>query len=478
MQSRARRMADTAASNVPAGTGSVAIGLLVGSIAAWGYQIMAEKRLPDDGYNAVNALWVLTFVATPGFFQPLEQEVARAVAHRRANGEGGGPVLWKAVRLGAGLALATAIVALAIFIFVPKTVDQLFKSGVSSGDHWLLIVSFIIALGTYATAFLVRGALSGNGRFSSYGMMHGVEGIARIAAVAIIVVGTSHTVTLVDNGQTVTREFASTGMFGFALVLPPIAAVIAALLWNRKIAKRDQLPKLAAPGPAASYSELSTALAWLLSSSVLAQVLSYAPVFAAQTLVGSGVEEQRLLAGFVTAMFLARVPLLMFQAVQAALLPKLAASAAAGRHDEFRAGLMKLLALVVAIGGLGVVGALALGSTVGKLIFHSKWTLSNSELALLAAGAAAYIVAFTLAQGLIALKAYSKLTLGWFVGGVGFLVVMPFGEDVFTRAQLAFLVSSMLAALTITVLLFREMKSHSATMDDLVAVISHEPLEL
>ena len=310
MQSRARRMADTAASNVPVGTGSVAIGLLVGSIAAWGYQIMAEKRLPDAGYNAVNALWILTFVATPGFFQPLEQEVSRAVAHRRANGEGGGPVLWKAVRLGAGLALATASVSLAVFIFIPKTVTQLFKSGVSTGDHWLLIASFIIALVTYATAFLVRGALSGNGRFSSYGMMHGVEGIARIVAVAIIVVGTSHSVEIREKGKLVTRDVASTGMFGFALVLPPIAAVIAALWWNRRIAKRDQLPKLAEPGPAASYSELSTALAWLLSSSVLAQVLSYAPVFAAQILVGSGAEDQRLLAGFVTAMFLARVPMI------------------------------------------------------------------------------------------------------------------------------------------------------------------------
>ena len=58
------------------------------------------------------------------------------------------------------------------------------------------------------------------------------------------------------------------------------------------------------------------------------------------------------------------------------------------------------------------------------------------------------------------------------------MAVMPFGDDVFTRAQLAFLVSSMLAALTITVLLFREMKSHSATMDDLIAVIGHESLEL
>ena len=474
MQNSAQRIVGAARSNVPEGTFSVAGGLIVGSVAAWGYQIMAEKRLPADGYNAVNALWVLTFVATPGFFQPLEQEVARAVADRRAQGKGGGPVLWKATRLGAGLALATALVALAVFIFIPKTVDQLFKPTVATRDHVLLIGAFIIAIGTYATAYLARGALSGNGRFSSYGMMHAVEGAARVVAVLAIVFATNHAVR--EGG--VTKQYASTGLFSFALVLPPIVAVLAALAWNRHVSKRDNLPPLAAPGPEASYSELSTALAWLLSSSVMAQILSYAPVFAAQILVGPGKEDQRLLAGFVTAMFLARVPLLMFQAVQAALLPKLAASAAEQRHDEFRTLLRKLFVLVLGIGITGVLASLALGKPVGKLIFHDKWTLSNGELALLAAGAGAYIVAFTLAQGLIALKAYSRLTLGWLVGAIGFVAVMPFGDDIFTRAQIAFLVSSVLAALTITALLIKELATHTGSLEDLVETIKHETLEL
>ena len=210
----------------------------------------------------------------------------------------------------------------------------------------------------------------------------------------------------------------------------------------------------------------------------MAQILSYAPVFAAQILVGPGKEDQRLLAGFVTAMFLARVPLLMFQAVQAALLPKLAASAAEQRHDEFRTLLRKLFVLVLGIGITGVLASLALGKPVGKLIFHDKWTLSNGELALLAAGAGAYIVAFTLAQGLIALKAYSRLTLGWLVGAIGFVAVMPFGDDIFTRAQIAFLVSSVLAALTITALLIKELATHTGSLDDLIETIKHETLEL
>ena len=42
-------------------------------------------------------------------------------------------------------------------------------------------------------------------------------------------------------------------------------------------------------------------------------------------------------------MLLARIPLFMFQAVQAALLPRLSRLAAKGELDEFRAGLKRLL---------------------------------------------------------------------------------------------------------------------------------------
>ncbi len=467
MALRARRVVDAARTNVPEGTFAVGAGLALGSLAAWGYQIFAEKRLSDPGYNAVNALWVLTFVATPGFFQPLEQEVARAIAHRRAEGVGGGPVLWRAARLGLTLAALLAVASAVVAVAAPSVVHQLFKN---QPDEWFLLAAFIVALFTYACAYLARGALSGNHRFRNYGMMHGTEGVGRIVAV-IAVVALSHQAAKDSHG--VTHTYASPGLFALALALPPIIAVIVSL-WGQH--------GLAMPGPEAPYSELSSALAWLLAASVLAQVLSYAPVFAAQILVKNDAKSQAALAGFVTAMFLARVPLLMFQAVQAALLPKLSAHAAQGKHDEFRSGLMRLFALVLAIAVIGVLGALVIGKPVGKVIFHEKWTLGNGALALLAAGAGAYIVAFTLAQGLIALRGYPRLTLGWTLGAIAFVLIMPFGlpgfaHDVFTRAQLAFLASSAVAAAVIAIQLMRTMRVSTASIDDLVEVIQHEPLE-
>lgn len=460
MQSRARRVVDTARTNVPEGTWAVGAGLFLASLAAWGYQILAERNLSDNQYNAVNALWITTFVVTPGFFQPLEQEVARAIAARRERGVGGGPVLWKAARLGALLVGVVAVFVVVFSAVARGAVDHFFRK---VPGEWLLVAALIAALVTYATAYLARGALSGNARFRNYGLMHGTEGTVRIVAVVAIVA-------LFAQPDPNLRPVKSLPvLFAFALVLPPIVAVIVSL-WGQR--------GLAEPGPDAPYSELSNALAWLLASSVFAQLLSYAPVFAAQVLEGNSKEEQKLLAGFITAMFLARVPLLMFQAVQAPLLPKLAAHSESGRHDEFRAGLLRLFAIVFVIAAIGILGALVAGRVVGKLVFHEKWTLGNGELALLAAGAGAYIIAFTLAQGLIALRAYTKLTLGWTAGAVAFVLamVMPI-DSIYTRAELSFLLSSVAAAGFISWFLLKEMDRKSASLADLVGVIEREPLE-
>ncbi len=111
-------------------------------------------------------------------------------------------------------------------------------------------------------------------------------------------------------------------------MLPPFGAIGIALRGQRGLVE---------PGPEAPYSELSTALGWLLLGSVLAQLLGYASFLAANALA-EGQAQEDLVAKFITGMFIARIPILLFQAVQAALLPKLAGLAGEGRHADFRVG--------------------------------------------------------------------------------------------------------------------------------------------
>ena len=142
---------------------------------------------------------------------------------------------------------------------------------------------------------------------------------------------------------------------------------------------------LAAPGPPAPWSELSSNLGYLLGGSLLAQVLSYAPFLGAQVLAKP--DQRALVADFIVGLFLSRIPILLFQAVQAALLPKLSTLVSAGRDDEFQNGVRKLVLIVVGIGVLGVVvGGIDRPVRRAASCSVSKFNLGHADVALLAAG--------------------------------------------------------------------------------------------
>ncbi len=427
---------------VPEGTWAIGAGLLIVGLSVYGFQVIAAKRLSDSDFTSLNVLWAMVFVFSPGLFQPLEQEVGRAVSARRARGEGGGPVVKRAALLGALLTLAVSI---ACGIAYRPIIDHLFN-----GRAWLLAGLFV-ALVCYSVAFLTRGTLSGNGRFGAYGLMHGSEGSVRlIACFALFALGVH-----------------SVGIYGFALAAPPILAVAISLRGQHD---------LMTPGPEAPYSELSGALAWLLLGSVLAQLLSYASVLGVQLLANES--QKNLSSHFITGLFVARVPLLLFQAVQAALLPKLAALASEGKHDDFRIGMQRLIGIVVALCVAGTLAATLIGPWAGEKLFADKWDLGNRDMFLLTLAATAFILALTLAQGLIALKAYRENAAAWIVGILAFVAGVALGNDLILRNELGFLAGGAAAAIVMVVLLVPRMRRGGATLQDLVEVVEHEPLEI
>jgi O-antigen/teichoic acid export membrane protein len=440
---RAQRLIEAAKKPVPEGTYAIGAGLLIAGLSAYAFQILSFRQLTKPQYNALNGLWVMVFVVAPGFFQPLEQEVARALAHRRAQGIGGAPLVKRAALLGAALASAVAIASL---IAAKPLVDELFH-----GDE-VLLVGLLIALFSYYLAHMARGTLSGNGRFGPYGIMHGSEGIVRVIFCAVLVaIGVS-----------------TPGPYGLALALPPLAAVAISLRGQHD---------LLAPGPAAPYSELSTALGWLLVGSVLAQALSYAAFLGATLLAHA--DQKEAVGDFIAGLFIARIPILLFQAVQAALLPKLAAHAGAGRGTDFRTGLKKLVLIVVAVGGLGIVGGFTVGSTAGQILFGDKFVLGSRDLGLLAVGSAAFILALTLAQGLIAVRSYRSAAFSWVAGIVTFLAVTALGNELFLRVELGFAMGSLAAAATMGAFLMSRMRTKVPTgVGELVEVLEHETLEI
>ncbi len=448
MSEPAQRLIEAARRQVPEGTYVVGAGLLVSGVTTYGFQILSYRLLSKPDYAALTALWVFVFVLAPGFFLPLEQEVGRAVADRRSRGIGGGPVTKRAMATGAALTGALSLITLAVALSTPIVHDK-FEGNTG------LAACLILGLVTYCTQHLTRGTLAGNGRFGPYGMILGAEGVIRLLPCAVLAAGG------------VTNPF----YYGLCLAIPPILAALVALRGQRG---------LLAPGPTAPWSELSTNIGFLLFGSLFAQALSYAPFLGVQLLSHTQVERARA-ADFIVGLFLARIPILLFQAVQAALLPKLAGLAGAGRIEDFRSGVRKLVTVVVAIGVIGVVGGGTLGPFAGKLLFGSKFTLGNGDLALLAAGSGLFILALTLAQALIALMGHARALVAWAVGIVAFLVVTALtGPDLFLRVEIGSIAGAAASAGMMGWMLIPRMREGIApdSLTELVQQIEHEPLEI
>ncbi|HEV7864019.1 MAG TPA: hypothetical protein VGR20_15010 [Acidimicrobiia bacterium] len=442
-----RKLLEGRSNPLPEGTLAVGAGLIVSGITSYGFLAISARALGPERYAPLGVLWALTYVVCPGVFLPLEQEVGRALSSRRASGVGGGPLIRRAALAGG---VAAAVLVAVTAGTSPLTLAHLFDHKV------LLLVALMLALSGYYVEFLVRGVLSGNGRFKPYGLILGSEAFLRMVACAGLALVGVHTV----------------GPYGVIIGLAPVAATLIGIRKERG---------LITPGPDAPWSELSTALGYLLAGSVMAQLLVNAGVFAVQILADAEEKGKHGVAGrFLNGLIIARIPLFMFQAVQAALLPKLAHLAASGRHADFRTGLKRLLAVVVAIGVLATATAFAIGPFVVTTMFGPDFELSHTDLGYLAAASAIYMLALALAQALIALASYSRVVIGWAVGLVVFVIVTAVQHDLLPRVERGFLAGSVASAIVMAVAVFNLLSSGAAASTDVEELIeaSHQlPIE-
>jgi O-antigen/teichoic acid export membrane protein len=428
---------------LPEGTLEVGAGLVVAGITTYAYLTLAKAALGESHYGPLGVLWAVIFTAGPGFFLPIEQEVSRALAARRSRGEGSGPLLRRAALLGSVL---LAVLVVAGLLTGPTVVEHLFSG------QWLLLVGLLLGLVGYLMGHLARGTVSGLGRFRPYAVYIGGEGVIRlVGCIVLAVVGVK-----------------TAGAYGVVLGLAPILAALVAMRRERGVVT---------PGPDAPYSELSTSLGALLAASVLAMALVNAGVIAVK-LLATGPNEDTVVSVFFVGVVVARLPLFLFQAVQAALLPKLTELATAGELDEFKQGFKKLVFVVAGVGLLGVLGSLVLGPAVVDRAFDVN--LSRSDLVLLAAGSATYMLALAVAQALIALHGQNQVALSWLAGVAAFVlgVVLLSPLDLYARVELALLAGAGVALLAMTICVVAKVRSGAVVQQgDLIEALHDMTLE-
>jgi O-antigen/teichoic acid export membrane protein len=408
---------------LPTGTLVVGAGLLVAGVSAYGFLALAARSLSKSEVAPLSSTWMLVFLLGPGLFLPLEQEVSRAVAGRRVQGIGGAPVLRRAATVGVGLGLGVLIILIAT---ARLTVDRLF-------DHQLLLlVGVALGLAGAFAGHLTRGCMSGTAHFKGYGTYLGADGLIRfLGCVVCVLVGVK-----------------TAGWFGIAVGIAGLLAVPVAL--------RVERPRLA-PGPEAALAEISETLTFLLMASLAAwSIMNVGPVL----VNWFATDAQKDLAGqFMPGLVVARIPLFLFQAIQAALLPKLSGLATAGRISDFRTGLKRLLIVVAGLAVIGTIVGALLGPFAVEVMAGSKYDLSHRTMGMLAAGSGFYMLALAIAQALIALKGHRRQACAWVVGLFALLLTARFvSDDLYFRVELGLLVGSVVSFVVMGALLLRRLR--------------------
>lgn len=399
---------------LPEGTIPVGVSLLVAGLATYAFFKIGTVAVGGvEEFAPIASMWFAVFALAPGFFLPLEQELGRALSHRRAIGQGGRPVVRRVVGLGGYLVVAVTIGVVAL--------SPLIATSYFDGD-WFMVIALIAAFAAYAPAHMARGVCSGSGRFRDYAIVLGSDGIVRIVlCIVLAVIGVT-----------------AVGAYGLAIAISPLFAV--AYVYRRGALRTDL-------GPPAQWSEVTPNLGWLLVGSVCAATLLNAGPIAASILAPDG--DEGLVTAFSYGVLLSRIPLFLFQAVQAALLPRLSQQAARGEFDEFRSGLKRLVLVVIAVGVAGTAGAYVLGPFALNTMYDAD--LTGRTLAMLSLSSAVYMLALANAQAVIALQGHAMVALGWALGVVAFgLGTWLSGDDVFRRIEIGLVVSSVVALATFT----------------------------
>ena len=398
----------SARSALPSGSLTIGAGLLIGGVSIYVFFRLGQEALGQDGFKPIVSLWFVMFALVPGFFLPLEQEISRAVAHRRALSDGVRPVIRKVMPVAAGI---TAALILTVALLRSRFTDDFFEGSA------VVTLALVIALVGYAPFHIARGICSGLGHFRTYSTMIALDGLLRVVMCAAFLLAG------IDN----------VGPYALMVAVVPIAIALGAF-GSGRLRSTDGSP--------ATWTELAPNLGWLLLGTLCAGALINAGPITVDIL-GAG-SEPELVTRFANAVLLARVPLFLFQAVQAAMLPRLARLAALGDSTEFRAVLRRLFVLVGGVGAVGVIGAFVAGPWVLELVYEGG--IDRRTITLLAFASAAYMLAAACAQSVLAMSGHVFVAIGWVTSFCAFVATAAWSsDDLFLRVELALIASAIVA---------------------------------
>jgi O-antigen/teichoic acid export membrane protein len=286
----------------------------------------------------------------------------------------------------------------------------------------------VAAVSFYAASYFARGFLAGEQRFGLYGGLVLMESASRVVFGVLLVVG------VIDGPDAAAIGIAAAPLLSL-FVLP----------W----ALGRHVRRSAAPPARGDAAEREMTLAHGLgfAGAVLVIMVSEQAILNSGVLIVKADTGDDALAALIFAvLMIARAPLQLFQAVSTTLLPhltRLLVREGEGHGGDFGRSVRLTVGACLAFGGVTVLGVLAVGPPVMRLLFGSEFDYDRLGLAMVAAGMGLYLSATTVNQAVLAQGRARLAAASWAIAAaffVGFLLIADMEEV--REVEVAFLATA------------------------------------
>ncbi len=393
--------------------------------ASYVYLIVVAQAVGPIEYSTFSLFWSLAVITGLGLFLPVEQELARLGSTATSTGR-------RPLGLVAGVTVLVVVLAA-----LAASAAVIALSGAPTADAGLLVMAVAGALVGYGMHYPVRGVLSGLRSLSRYAIVLAAEGALRILLALVVAL-------LVPDA-----------LLALSLVVA-LAAAGSALpfLWTAIVGLR---------GVRTSWLSFGAGVGRLVVAALVVQLLlNFPPVVA---FLASDGGDTAIPGVLLAALTLARIPVFVYQAMQAAVIPSIAAHAARGESRRARR-------LAFGAAGAGFVAAtlwtavLALLGPAGiRLLFGERFAVDSTTLVLVGAAVGTLLVAIILSDSVTAVGGHGAASVIWVVAGTLAVVGALVSPDVVVASTLPVALAAALAAVALALVLGARTRRAAGRMD-------------
>ncbi len=389
----------------------IALGAVIASIGAYGFQVIGGRSLGDEGFAPVAAVWTIGFLVYTIVMLPVEQMTTRTVTLRAGEALDAPTRQQIAITLSVGVALGILVAVLGV--------NQFFDGSPP------FVAAIALLMFARAIMTVARGVMAGRRRFAAYGTTMMLEAFGLV-------------------GLGILFAMTDSGSFWFALALG--AAPLTLLL------VRPYLVRINPDRSPVEVPETTGLLQLLVVAAALSQlILAGGPLVV--SMIGGTASQVSI---YFMTFTLLRGPITASYPLATRFLAAMTTAHSERRSEELHKWAARLAGLGGAASLAAGVTAYAILPPIIQILYGSEFRPSALVGGLGGAGAVAALAVLFVTQILIARGRTRDLAVGWLIAAaVAGVVLAASGADPLTRVAYAFAAGELTAFGVISLLAYR-----------------------